>query len=229
LEKVGYQMVDFASGFVWAQMTDADIYYSPPAAQTAINEFEIFLLDQTPFHLVQTWLYGVQYGERYRERANYQFAHLSDAALLEGPQFVFVHVIQPHPPFVFDEHGLPINYRQFMTPGKYNRDSYSLEAYKKGYLMQLQYVNTKILASIDSILVHSTTPPIIILQGDHGPWKMEGDSQFKILSAYYLPRRSAPPACTPSVNDFRWVLSQYFGANLPLLKNLQTDTSKFEK
>jgi hypothetical protein len=58
---------------------------------------------------------------------------------------------------------------------------------------------------------------------------MNGQDSFKILSAYYLPGKSAPPACSPSVNTFRWVLSQYFGADLALLGSKQTDSTILAK
>ena len=81
---------------------------------------------------------------------------------------------------------------------------------------------------IDSILANSATPPIIILQGDHGPGsRLVWDAPKKtclwertpILNAYYLPgegKNLLYPSISP-VNSFRVVLNAYFGADLPLL------------
>ena len=68
---------------------------------------------------------------------------------------------------MFDKSGNPI------TPDY----TYSLNAptdrnifeFRDGYLDQLTYINHEILAAVDGILANSNNPPIIILQGDHGP------------------------------------------------------------
>lgn len=93
------------------------------------------------------------------------------------------------------------------------------------------------METIDRILSNSTTSPIIIIQGDHGPgsrlnWQNAGKSdlteRFSILNAYYLPGINSaelPPTISP-VNSFRVVLDSYFGADLPLLPNLSFFTAR---
>jgi hypothetical protein len=69
------------------------------------------------------------------------------------------------------------------------------------------------LTIISEILANSTTPPIIIIQGDHGFG--EGDN-FPILNAYYLPGIDPGvlyPTISP-VNSFRLIFNEYFGSNL---------------
>ena len=76
----------------------------------------------------------------------------------------------------------------------------------------------------------SKQPPIIIIQGDHGPGNyfdlvnfddtclME---RYSILNAYYFPDKNYEelyPAITP-VNSFRVVFNQYFGGDLQLLED----------
>ena len=89
------------------------------------------------------------------------------------------------------------------------------------YGEQLFYVNRMVEEMIDRILARSRTPPVIMVQGDHGPgayldWLSWENTclceRFSILSAYYLPgvQISIPPDVTP-VNSFRIVLNAYFG------------------
>src|SRR5690606_20516760 len=82
----------------------------------------------------------------------------------------------------------------------------------------------------------SEKPPVIIIQGDHGPggrlkWKSPGDSCYaertSILNAYYLPDGADAllfPNITP-VNSFRVVLNAYFGADLEMLPGKSYFTS----
>jgi hypothetical protein len=68
------------------------------------------------------------------------------------------------------------------------------------------------------LLSKSSTQPIIILQGDHGPWIQTGPGQFEILNAYYLPGHNDQLYSTVSpVNSFRLVFNAYFGTDYTLL------------
>ena len=90
------------------------------------------------------------------------------------------------------------------------------EHFRAGYIYEIEYINARMLTIVAEILANSTTPPIIIIQGDHGFG--EGDN-FPILNAYYLPGIDPEvlyPTISP-VNCFRLVFNEYFGSNLILL------------
>jgi hypothetical protein len=75
---------------------------------------------------------------------------------------------------------------------------------------------------IPAILADSATPPIILLQGDHGPTVASSPrSRMSILNAYYLPGAdvSIQSTITP-VNTFRVIFNIYFGQNLELLDDV---------
>jgi len=77
---------------------------------------------------------------------------------------------------------------------------------------------------VDRLIADSAQPPVIILQGDHGP-PVGGASaadRMSILNAYYLPGDAAlfPYASITPVNTFRLVLVKYFNAQLPLLDDV---------
>jgi hypothetical protein len=80
-----------------------------------------------------------------------------------------VHIIAPHPPFVFDREGNPVE-----PDGPYNifdATDYvgGVDEYISGYNEQLLYINTLLEETISFVLDHSDDPPIIVLQADHGP------------------------------------------------------------
>lgn len=186
LEERGYQTVAFSTGFVWTEILNADIYYHPPYFLGGLNLFEIYYLNHTPFG----WILGNFYdlNERmsdiYRERTQTLLTHLPDASEMDSPQFVFAHILQPHPPFVFDAEGNPANWRQYTLPGNANpavREGYSRAGYDAGYVVAVQYVENAILPPLRTIL--STNPnSIIILSADHGAWL--ADSPEESLSTF---------------------------------------------
>ncbi len=130
--------------------------------------------------------------------------------LAGSPKFVFAHLVVPHPPYVFGPQGqyLP----QPETPAGDH----------VGYPNAVAFIDTQIIQAVDAILAHSQTPPVIVIQGDHGPflYSMPHD-HMKILNAYYLPGANNAPL-TPSispVNTFRVIFNTYFGQHYPLLED----------
>jgi hypothetical protein len=89
------------------------------------------------------------------------------------------------------------------------------------YQNQLTFLNKKVLDAMDTLISESDTPPIIILQGDHGPWLQPKDKRFWILNAYYLPENSDQlyPTISP-VNTFRLIFNSYFGGKYDMLDDV---------
>jgi hypothetical protein len=114
--------------------------------------------------------------------------------------------------------------------------------YVPGYSGQARFVSGLAEQAIDAILRNSPRPPIILVQGDHGPgarWdcssadpeKSDVWERMSILSAYYLPgdgARGLYPSITP-VNSFRLVLGHYFGAKLDPLPDRNWFSSMFRR
>ncbi|MCC6301101.1 MAG: hypothetical protein IT314_17565 [Anaerolineales bacterium] len=231
LEQRGYTFVALPSAALFAQMTDADVYYN--AVSGGVNEFEGLVLSSTVVGvLAESWgmelpVQGYSLHKRYILSA---FEALQTVPELPSPKFVFAHILSPHPPFVFDRDG------NFVPPTRpystWDASLYtgSLDEYKKGYIDQLVFVNAEMKRVIASILEKSATPPIIIVMGDHGPGAyydmLDLDEsclteRFSILNAFYFPDGNYDllyPSITP-VNSFRVVLDQYFGADMDLLED----------
>lgn len=140
-----------------------------------------------------------------------------------GPKFVFLHILVPHPPYVFDRDG------GYVTKAQERNRSLA-----ENYTNQVKAANAMIRRLVDGILRDAPSPPVVIIQGDEGPypqgtggdtfdWRTATHSRLLektgILNAYYLPgvdTRSLYPGISP-VNSFRVVFNTYFGASLPLL------------
>jgi hypothetical protein len=225
LRAAGYRYVLLAS-------TYSGTLYSPLAdvclCETyGMTEFERTFINKTMLGL---WLPRSLHYEAHRQKLNSMFDQLARLPELDSPKFVFAHFLAPHPPFVFASDGSAINYeRPFgLLDGSHYRGSRA--EYVAGYRGQVTYLNRKLQEAVAAILARSTTPPIIILQGDHGPGSMLHWSdpaqtnmaeRFSILNAYYLPGdgKSALYDTITPVNTFRIIFNEYFGAKWERLED----------
>lgn len=140
--------------------------------------------------------------------------HMSDLPAIAGPKFTYVHLFIPHYPYIFSPDG------QILTdPGYYSGDrgSATTDAYENiGYVNQVQYINSRIVPILQTLINKSKNPPIILLMGDHG---LKNENRRTNFMAYYLPNNGNEklyPTISP-VNSFRLVFNTYFGGNYPLL------------
>ncbi len=140
------------------------------------------------------------------------FEYIGDSAAgVTKPVFLFAHILKPHEPNSFDRHGniLP---RPFGWSPEDRADDLP------GFIEQLLYTNTLVLEAVDEILANSETPPVIVIQGDHG----FGDPDRRaILSAYHVPDSCGDTSYSglTSANSFRVIFNACFGANLELWEN----------
>ena len=128
---------------------------------------------------------------------------------IPGPKFVYDHLLTLHAPYVYDEEG-EFHYYPRTDP----------KALVIGYTNSIMYTNKRLLPILDNILAKSHTPPVILIFGDHG--LALDDDRIYNLAAYHLPQDGSQllyPTITP-VNSFRVIFDRYFGAKLPLLKDI---------
>lgn len=219
-ESMGYKTVAFATGFAWSDLEDADVFYTPPPFAAGLSEFEtLFMRTTLALHAQDLgWVDADQImGQNFRNRLLLVFDRMDDIARMLEPTYAHIHVISPHPPFVFGPNGEPTYPPDFWNE---NRE-YPADLYAKGYQNQLTFLNKKMLEAIDTILSESETPPIIILQGDHGPWLQPRHKRFWILNAYYLPGHNDKlyPTISP-VNTFRLIFNTYFGGKYEMFSDI---------
>ena len=233
LESQGYKTVSFSTDWSLTDNPTTDLYLHP--FPVVLTDYERYILDATGLGMIKPWikhLASIPTFDTHRTVVQYAFESLQNIPEIGGPKFVFAHILSPHPPFVYDKNGDPID-----PPGKYNindaDDFYgSSSVYQEGYIGQVEFVNDELRIVVDAILKKSKTPPIILIQADHGSGLLTDFSsaentcikeRFSPFAAYYLPgmqQDDIPPDLT-TVNLFRMILNHYFAANLPLLENKQ--------
>ena len=222
LESIGYKTVAFETGYPWSQLEDAAYYFTPPTRSlilSQINPFEALLVNSSAgliFSDTQLLLSGNLNAQANFLQANrelFVLKKLEDVPLIEGPKFVFVHILVPHQPFVFDPQGNIVADPNFYSEG-WGLPVDETHA-KTGYLNQVEFLDNRLPSLIDKILRESRVPPVILLESDHGT---DVDRNANLM-AYYLPGGGDQQLYRGMtlVNTFRVVFNQYFDAHLALL------------
>jgi hypothetical protein len=214
LKSEGYKYITFDSGYSTTSATTSSIAdLNVPCAP--VSEFERILLRTTmldPF-----FLYG-----GVRDTILCQFETLGNVAK-SNSNFIFAHIVAPHPPFVFDSNGGKVGMNSGLNPW----------SEKKLFVEQTKFINKKILELIVNIKNNSEIKPMIIIQSDHGPASLGTEEMLNpsnalikermgILNAYYVPeniRKNLYKEITP-VNSFRVILSDLLKVNLPILEDI---------
>jgi hypothetical protein len=210
----GYAFVSFQSKFPFLNLTNSDVYIPFPDQKGYIQPFELLLIQQTPGIYILDEIEkiaGSQFKDANREQYDHTLFALDELARIptsvQGPKFVYAHLMIPHVPYIFG----PI--------GEYTGDEDLSDM--PGYPNQVQYIDSRMPKIVQEIISRSKTPPVIIIQGDHGFYETGGvQKRMPILNAYYLPGTDSNkllyPTITP-VNTFRVVLNTYFNGKFDLL------------
>jgi hypothetical protein len=221
LEGHGYTTIAFNNGFLSVPDIEADVTVT--RHDNGLNDFEAMLEGTTILSSLQDLeaqnpaLLGIDPDYQTRLRRYRDVMYFLDElekipTEVQGPKFVFAHIISPHYPYVLDADGSFLN-----------------KKLSNGYTNQITYLDGRILHTMDVILANSKVPPVIIIQGDHGaplnevPYVVD---RFSILNAYHLPKgRELLYDSISPVNSFRIVMNAYFGGNYSMLP----DKSYFTK
>ncbi len=231
---LGYRTVTFPSGYPLTRFDDPD-QRREPAFKPSFAGFYILRRGFLP--LIQPLL-GLGPAELSfdlrRDRLNYIFDSLGGARSgtpNATPVFVFAHVLAPHPPFVFNARGEPVPSHARFTYGDGNdwhrvHDPADI-SYRRAWTGQTLHVMRRLEQAVAEILARSPRPPVIIIQGDHGPgsqtnWDSVGgtnhDERFGIFNAWYVPDGLGIPLQDDqtAINTFPLLFNALFQADLPL-------------
>lgn len=199
-----------------------------------ISDFNKALMDTTPLLVVSLGAANTPFDPyaTHRKQILWQFEHIPDTFTIPGPKFVFIHILAPHQPLVFDAVGNPLKAEPYdaVKSGRHWRQRpNSRDEYNRKLAGEITYLNNRTLEIIDGIKSSAKRPTVIIVQGDHGPGflpdqekdltGMSIPERFNILNAYYFSDGDTHllyPTISP-VNSFRAIFNTYFGEHYPLL------------
>lgn len=217
LKAKGYQYIQIGS---WWGVTSESPLADLNIKLGGLSEFSTALVETTPLFPVGPAISeGLDFRHREFNRALLQFEKVAETRTVPGPTFVFAHILVPHGPYVFDRNGTYVEAEEERS-----------RSFRRNYLDQLAFVNTKITELVERLLAGSDSEdPIVILQSDEGPGEAPGNwakaspqswrKKFPIFNAYYFPGiqdGGLYPSISP-VNTFREVFNAYFDAGLPIL------------
>ncbi len=211
-----------------------------PSADENINkgltsEFMLMLFKRTVVYQA-SYKYGLL-GDRYItwQRMRYQLDEVAKIPARKEPTFTFFHLGAPHGPQVFNADGSFIDTLE--SELERNTDDENVKdigLQKKYYPGQLTYVSIRLEKLVETILSESKTPPIIVIQSDHGSSlfsRSDPDyerNRLKNFSAFYMPEikdragnarggnQKVWQDITP-INTFRLIFNTYFGTSFVYL------------
>ena len=157
------------------------------------------------------------------------FEGLEDVPADPAPTFAFIHILLPHAPYLLDAQCQPLAHpiaddMQEDTPEQ-----------RADYVGQVRCVDRLLLDAVTALLRRSSTPPVILVVGDHGsgfsdlgfyghPESVPSAfirERFGAFGAFHLPGGGDSLFREPVtvVNVLGHVLRYYFNADLPVSTN----------
>lgn len=230
LRAKGYQIVAFEESraafpsdvvFLADYLYEADPY-SPPLASPFIDEFGMLVAGNTMLRafsniyepvLLTPWLIN------HRNMVYFTVEEVPRLYEVSSPKFVYVHLLLPHMPFMFDADGNTLEQKHI----------YDWNYYHGNYIFTIKLIErmvNELLAQADP-----ERPPIIILQSDHGARnQIVNDNEntllpnfpeeykTNIMFALYMPGydTSVIPQDVKPINTFPIVFNHLFNADIPL-------------
>ncbi len=232
MRKLGYKIVSIPSGTSLTAMPSADLTFETNeniAMSYKVETALRLLIERTPLSLLS--LIDESSVRRHRQQLRDVFRFWQMSTELTAPKATFVHVLAPHPPFVFDANGDPVkpNSRTFsLLDGSQLIEKIGKETYKRAYVSQLKAINTKVLSTIDTMDAKPHRETITVILGDHGPrmnldWtSSKGTDMDEVkgtLMAVRVPERYKATIgdidkCSPLILLHR-IATKIYGAQIP--------------
>jgi hypothetical protein len=234
LKSRGYTTVVFDETnmpYTSAKSIHADYLYeygSRAVPESVKGEYGFYFDEFAELVVDNTMLYA--FAENYRKSNPVVSQHSSMVSFtvehiasqeVPSPKFVYVHLMLPHFPFIYDRNGDIIDRDQF-TNWHYYLDN---------YIYSIQVAESMIANILSSADINN--PPVIILQSDHGARNHRTaqagsavlpdypeDFKTLILFALYIPGydyANVPQDINP-INTFPIVFNYLFDTNIPIVE-----------
>lgn len=228
-DALGYKTITFENYFGDHFDLFEDIRLNRQRAITGLNllrrtnEFEAILMQTSLLRLfidmpqlIPSFLEVAEEDSWYYElylQTQYILDTLPTLPSMEGPNFFFTHLVVPHTPYIFAPDG------SFLLT-----ENTSVHTEKIGYRNNVAFIDNRLPEVLRAIIDNSDIPPIIIIQGDHGPTSRDVSpgKRLPILNVYYLSDEAEGdlnPYSTP-VNTFRVLFNHYFDTDYEYLEDL---------
>ncbi len=232
LESLGYTTVVFDErklAYPSTHSIHADYVYeygSPAITQIEevvngfyLDEFGELVINNTMFHFVaHKFKKNNPQPNHHRDMIYFTVENINNEQV-PSPKFVYVHLLLPHLPFMFDRNG------DLLDEAHFTNWNYYIET----YIFTIDITEQM----IDNILKNSdpTNPPVIIIQSDHGirnessytegvTFLTDYPEEFKtlILNAMHIPGfdYSTFPQDMDPINNFPLVFYYLFDEEIPL-------------
>ena len=232
MRKLGHKIISVPSGTNLTAMPTADLTFASSANIVMSYQVETalrLLIERTPLSLLS--LVDESNVRTHRQQLRDVFRFWEMSTELTEAKATFVHVLAPHPPFVFDANGGPVqpDGRTFtLLDGKNLVEQIGKDKYRAAYVAQLQAINAKVLSTISTIDANPHRDTITVIVGDHGPrmnldWaSSKGTDMDEVkgtLMAVRVPERYKTAIgdidkCSPLILLHR-IATKIYGAQIP--------------
>jgi hypothetical protein len=245
LRKQGYRIVFFPTAFPTTRRNRfADLQI--PSPDRIRPEFVTAWLWTTPLPVAQEIACRIlgctvsrtSFTPEAAEMVDWKFQQLEQLAGGSQPVFAFLHLVIPHEPYMY---WADCRHRRPYWPAR--DDGVDALKVKAAYVEQIRCLNRKLERLVEVLQAGSRTPPVIVLQSDHGHGRFgrslpdysaatpeQREERASVFSAYALPgvRTSGFSDSITPINAMRFILREYFGAPLPPVEDLTYWSSKRE-
>lgn len=163
LKDRGYSILTFPPGLTVLDRHLSKYEADNEALRTLyVSDFIKLLLRRTP-------LGGIDWNQRHSDvdRILRNLDLLPEIARRPEPTFVFMHLLAPHEPFMFQADGTAREKTVRIRPKPWNQEGY--DHFRQHYAEEVAGLNVVLLDALDRLLAASPEPPVILVMGDHGP------------------------------------------------------------
>ena len=220
LRKHGYRIVVSPSPYSELAVHDADEF----ADTIGPTWFEEQLLEKSIAATALDFLFPDLFASGQRDRIEGGLRRLATAGRGMAPTFFFDHILSPHPPFVFSASGASVPLEACfprtcsLWAPTLDRLSITKARYASGLQGQIQYLNRRLLASVDELL-RARPDAVVVFFSDHGTrYDVRADPAEATMN-FIATRTPAAPGLygqdVSTVNLLSDLLNQYLGTELP--------------